>query len=388
MSPLPSHSLLSFAARLRAWLLGFAPAPVVLSSRERLRSCLGALLGIACVGLAMRVLPGIPDAVPLLVAPMGASAVLLFAVPASPLAQPWPLIGGNLVSAVVGVACARWIPSPVAAASLAIACSVGAMLALRCVHPPSGAVALTAVVGGPSVHALGFGFVFEPIALQSAALLAAALGYHALTGHRYPHRAAAPREADRPPARGFSREDLEAVLARRTEWLDVSTDDLDALLRETELHAYARSFGALSCADLVAHPRVGLDAATRVSAALALLDRLRTDALPVVDAARRVLGVVTRARLAPLAAAAQRPAARHASPIVDARHDPPIADAIVAGAPSILSTEPITDLVPLFAEAGEPVIVVVDAGEQVVGLVTQADLIAGLYRGTRERRAA
>ncbi|MGS1025868.1 HPP family protein [Burkholderia glumae] len=390
MSPLPSHPPPSFTIRLRAWLLGFAPVPVVLSSRERLRSCLGALLGIACVGLATSVLPGIPAAVPMLVAPMGASAVLLFAVPASPLAQPWSLIGGNLVSAVLGVACARWIPSPVAAASLAIAGSIGAMLALRCVHPPSGAVALTAVVGGPSVHALGFGFVFEPIALQSAALLATALGYHALTGHRYPHRGTARREADRPPARGFSREDLEAVLGRRTEWLDVSTDDLDALLRETELHAYARSFGALSCADLVAHPRVTLEAGTRVSAALALLDRLGTDALPVVDTARHMLGVVTRARLAPLAPAnaAQAHGARHTATIVDARHDPPIAGALVADVPRILSTEPIIDLVPLFAEAGEPMIAVVDAAEQVVGLVTQSDLITGLYRGTREREAA
>ncbi len=188
-SPSPSPS---FAARLRAWLLGFAPSPVTLGAREWLRSCLGALVGIACVGISMRLLPGIPEAVPLLVAPMGASAVLLFAVPASPLAQPWSLMGGNLVAATVGVACARWIADPVLAASLAIALAIGAMLALRCVHPPSGAVALTAVVGGPSVHALGFGFVLEPIAVQSAALLAAALVYHALTGHRYPHAAAAP----------------------------------------------------------------------------------------------------------------------------------------------------------------------------------------------------
>ncbi|MEB2550626.1 HPP family protein, partial [Burkholderia gladioli] len=273
LPPSPPSPSPSFAARLRAWLLAFAPSPVTLGARERLRSCLGALVGIACVGISMRLLPGIPEAVPLLVAPMGASAVLLFAVPASPLAQPWSLMGGNLVAATVGVACARWIADPVLAASLAIALVIGAMLALRCVHPPSGAVALTAVVGGPSVHALGFGFVLEPIAVQSAALLAAALVYHALTGHRYPHRAAAPRDARRPSARGFSREDLEAVLKRRTEWLDVSTDDLDALLRETELHAYARTFGAMNCADLVARPAASLGPETRVSSALAMFDR-------------------------------------------------------------------------------------------------------------------
>ncbi|WP_186090539.1 HPP family protein [Burkholderia gladioli] len=387
LPPSPPSSSPSFAARLRAWLLGFAPSPVTLGARERLRSCLGALVGIACVGISMRLLPGIPEAVPLLVAPMGASAVLLFAVPASPLAQPWSLMGGNLVAATVGVACARWIADPVLAASLAIALAIGAMLALRCVHPPSGAVALTAVVGGPSVHALGFGFVLEPIAVQSAALLAAALVYHALTGHRYPHRAAAPRDARRPSARGFSREDLEAVLKRRTEWLDVSTDDLDALLRETELHAYARTFGAMSCADLVARPAASLGPETRVSSALAMFDRHGTETLPVVDAARRVLGIVTRARLAPLAAAAS-PASRRDPATLDAKCDPAIQQAILTGVPSILSTEPVTDLVPLFAEAGEPVIVVVDAAARLVGLVTQADLISALYRRTQVLQAA
>lgn len=383
MSFVASPSTASTASRLRAWLLGFAPAPVTLNARERLRSCVGALVGIACVGLTMRVLPGIPEAMPLLVAPMGASAVLLFAVPASPLAQPWSLLGGNLVAATVGVACARWIADPVGAAALAIALAVGAMLALRCVHPPSGAVALTAVVGGPAVHALGFGFVLAPIALQSAALLVAALVYHALTGHRYPHRAAAPREAQQPPARGFSREDLEAVLKRRTEWLDVSTDDLDALLRETELHAYARTFGALCCADIAAHPEARLNADTSVAAALAALDRLGANALPVVDTAQRLLGTVTRDALTPLVSATSAHAVA-----IGTQRDPAIASLVDADTPTILSTEPITDLVPLFAEAGEPVIVVVDAAARPVGLVTQADLIAGLYRRTQVLQAA
>ena len=135
----------------------------------------------------MHLMLGSSASIPLLVAPMGASAVLLFAVPASPLAQPWSIIGGNLVSATVGVACATWIADPVDAAALAIALAICAMFTLRCVHPPSGAVALTAVLGGPSIHSLGFGFVFEPILIQSFALLAAAIVFHALTGHRYPH---------------------------------------------------------------------------------------------------------------------------------------------------------------------------------------------------------
>ncbi|MGC2040724.1 HPP family protein, partial [Paraburkholderia caledonica] len=81
------------------WLSSFIPVPVTVKWQERARSCLGALLGIAFTGGSMYLLLGPGANIPLLVAPMGASAVLLFAVPASPLAQPWSIIGGNLVSA-------------------------------------------------------------------------------------------------------------------------------------------------------------------------------------------------------------------------------------------------------------------------------------------------
>ncbi|MGF6802262.1 CBS-domain-containing membrane protein [Paraburkholderia youngii] len=183
------------------WLSSFLPAPVTVKWHERARSCLGALLGIAFTGGLMYLLLGPAANIPLLVAPMGASAVLLFAVPASPLAQPWSIIGGNLVSATVGVTCAMLIGDPTLAAALAVALSISGMFALRCVHPPSGAVALTAVLGGPVIHALGYRFVLEPIAIQSAALLFAALVYHAATGHRYPHAGRQDRATPEPGRR-------------------------------------------------------------------------------------------------------------------------------------------------------------------------------------------
>lgn len=195
----------------------------------------------------MHALLGPAANIPFLVAPMGASAVLLFAVPASPLAQPWSIIGGNIVSATVGVACANWIADPVGAAALAVSLAICAMFALRCVHPPSGAVALTAVLGGPAVHALGYRFVAEPIALQSAMLLFTAIVYHAATGHRYPHVAQASSgkgtaTSAPAPSEGFTRADLEAVLSRRSELLDIDTDDLESLLRDVQLQANTRTF--------------------------------------------------------------------------------------------------------------------------------------------------
>ncbi|WP_229425556.1 HPP family protein [Massilia sp. Se16.2.3] len=103
-------------------------------------------------------------------------------------------MGGNTVSALVGVACAHLLPDPALAAPLAGALAIGTMFALRCLHPPGGAVALTAVLGGQAVHDAGFAFAFMPVALNSALIVGAALVYNNATGRRYPHL---PHAADR-----------------------------------------------------------------------------------------------------------------------------------------------------------------------------------------------
>jgi len=379
----------------RQWLHSFIPHPMTLGWRERMRSCAGALVGIATVGVTMRLLPGVPGLVPLLVAPMGASAVLLFAVPASPLAQPWSIIGGNLVAATVGVACTQWIADPITAAAVAVALAIGGMFALRCVHPPSGAVALTAVLGGPAIHALGFGFVVEPIALQSGILLSAALVYHALTGHRYPHGGvrpdAKPQAGSAATARGgFTRADLDAVLKRRSEWLDVDPDDLEMLLRETEMQAYTRTFGQLTCADLMTKNAIEVASSTSVAAALTLLERHRVKALPVVDGDARLIGIVTRADLTRQARRPtplwQRLSAR--LPQSFGGQPPSVATVMTRDVASVPQTMPLTALVPLFTHSGHHHIPVVDASRRLVGIITQTDLVTGLYRQTQMLEAA
>src|SRR6478609_11844555 len=145
---------------------------------EKMRACTGALFGLILTGVCTAFFfPDARNAI-LLIAPMGASAVLLFAVPASPLAQPWSIIGGNLIASLVGVSCAKLIGEPLIAAPVAGAAAIGAMFMLRCLHPPSGAVALTAVLGGPAVHAMGYGFVLAPVMLNSVLLLVVALVYN------------------------------------------------------------------------------------------------------------------------------------------------------------------------------------------------------------------
>lgn len=360
---------------------------------ERMRSALGALIGIAFTGGSMHLLLGPNVNIPLLVAPMGASAVLLFGVPASPLAQPWSIIGGNLVSATVGVACAMLISDPVAAAALAVGVAIAVMFALRCVHPPSGAVALTAVVGGPAIHALGFRFVLEPILIQSAALLGAALVYHAVTGHRYPHAVRAAPSVPQTPASGNSitRADLEAVLNRRGELLDIDPEDLETLFRETQLQAYARTFSELSCRDVMSAPVVSITPDTTLRAAADLLQRHSIKALPVVDKRQHVAGIVTRADLAnkPKSADLRLMEALSARLFKrDATRGRLVSTVMTTHVRTVSTSTPIVELVPLFADDGHHHIPVIDSHDRLVGIITQSDLIAGLYRQTQMQAQA
>jgi CBS-domain-containing membrane protein len=118
---------------------------------------------------------------------MGASAVLLFAVPHGQLSQPWPVFGGHLVSALIGVASAKLVAPPLLAAAVAVALAISAMYYLRCIHPPGGATALTAVAGGETVHALGFHYVLTPVLLNVLIILAVALLFNfPFSWRRYP----------------------------------------------------------------------------------------------------------------------------------------------------------------------------------------------------------
>lgn len=169
---------------------------------ERLVSAAGGFFGICAVGIISGWwLHG--DAALLILASMGSSAVLLFAVPHGRLSQPWPLVAGHGLSAVTGVTMALLVADTVLAAGLAVGLAIGLMHYARCIHPPGGATALTAVVGGAPVHDLGYQFVVTPVLLNTLAILAGAVLFNALfPWRRYPAALGAPPRADpgTPPA--------------------------------------------------------------------------------------------------------------------------------------------------------------------------------------------
>ena len=198
---------------------------------EKLASALGAFLGILLVFYSSTYfLQGTSSY--LIVASMGASAVLLFAVPHGPLSQPWSLIGGHLISAVIGVSCAKYIPDVFIAAPLAVGIAVGAMYYLHCIHPPGGATALSAVVGGNAVHELGYQFILTPVLVNVIAIISVAISFNYLfKWRRYPaylaqKKASANKEESESTYGAISHEDFVYALSEFESFIDISENDL------------------------------------------------------------------------------------------------------------------------------------------------------------------
>jgi len=368
---------------LAQWLAAFVPAPVTVSRREIALGALGALLGLgAAAWLSQHMLAGLN---PWFIAPMGASAVLLFAVPASPLAQPWSIVGGNIVAALIGVTFAMHVDDVALACALAGSLAIAAMFLLRCLHPPSGAVALTAVLGGPAVRALGYSFVLWPVAIDSLLLLMAALLFNVSARRRYPHRppAAPPAHLTRdlpPSARvGLTLQDLHAALEARGELLDVSEDDLQELFVEAEHRAWRRRFGSLRCGEIMSHDVVSVLPSTPAQEAWQRMIRHAVKALPVVDAQGRLLGIVTLHDFFVGHEVAAGVAGRASWLVGDI-----MTTDVLTAAPG----QELVDLMHAFSDGGRHHLPVVDEQRRLVGMLTQSDMVAALFRAGIERPAA
>lgn len=223
-------------------LIGITPGGV--SHREKLLSALGAFIGVAVLCLAAPYLWGEADV--LFATSIGASTVLLFAIPHGPLSQPWPVLLGYSVSAAIGVACQQWIPVTELAAASAVGGAVLAMHYLRCLHPPGGAAALAAVLGGEQLTALGYDYLLTPILCNAALMVVLAVAYNLWLPHRrYPAHLSRRPHSDSDttapintrPTPPIAHEDVAHALQQMDLYVDVSPEDLCELFELAENHA-------------------------------------------------------------------------------------------------------------------------------------------------------
>lgn len=378
------------------FLRSLGPAVAHTPPLEALRAGVGALVGLGVVGLFL-LSPVIDLELGLyLVAPFGASSVLLFAIPNSPLAQPWSAVVGNTLAALIGVAVCLLLADPVLRIAVAVGLTIGVTMLCRAVHPPAGAVAMTAAMNPEAAERLGFWFALAPIASGTVALVVLAALYARLTGRRYPFRQPddpGPQGTGDPePAGrlGLSETELTGILERYRQSFNLGVEDLARLIGAAELQAAAQASGPLTAADIMSRDLITVAPETPLSDVADLFRRHRFTSLPVVGPEARFLGVIfqihliTRTREDALrlnrgfGAALRR--------LLDRDRDRPVraGDIMSVAGPRATADTPIAALIPMMAEGEVDAVPVLERG-RIAGIVTRTDFIAALARQTLQQ---
>ncbi|WP_233092566.1 HPP family protein [Paracoccus sp. IB05] len=379
---------------LRRTLRHAGPAMGFTGWTETLRATAGMFVGMAALILFLSPDPGASAWGLFVIAPFGASAVLLFAVPNSPLAQPWSAVVGNAVSALVGVALVLTIEAPELRIVLAPALAVLAMHLSRALHPPGGAVALATVLAPHAAAELGFLYVLVPVALGTLALVPVAALVAALTGRRYPFRqpaTAAPGEPDpRPLDRlGVSRAELAGLLQEFHQSANIGVEDLARLISAAELLAARHQTEGITCGEIMSRNLVTVGPETPLTEVGAIFRDRGFTSLPVVAADGGYLGVIFQIHLIRRGAEDAR--------LSGTRFTANLARLLgAAGGRTVRAREvmdphvptrspgtPVHDLLPLLAEGPNDAVPVLE-GTRILGIVTRTDLIAALAHQRKE----
>ncbi len=281
----------------------FGPGKSNISLQEKIISAMAGLIGIGLI-MAVSQFYLDPQSLPWVVASMGASAVLLFAVPKGPLSQPWSFVAGHLFSAFIGITVAKLISDPVIASSLAVSLAIFVMYFTRSLHPPGGATALTAVVGGSAITELGYWYMLTPISINLIIMLAWAMVINNLIPNRcYPNGI---RDVNKPHGiltqgdgpdikrpNTIQRSDLHEALTEMDVFVDVSEDELNKIFNLSLMHTHKKKMGEILCRDIMTLNVISVDYDTDVEQVWKLLIEHRIHAFPVIDKAGYVLGVVS-----------------------------------------------------------------------------------------------
>lgn len=331
---------------------------------------------------------------PIIVASMGASAVILFIMPTSPLAQPWPLVGGQLVSAVIGVVCAQVFTHTVFASACAVGGSVLVMLVFRCLHPPGAATALTPIMAGAATT-LGYDFVLLPVLLNVAIMLLMAIVINRwLLRYDYPTVAHQVKDKKhqyntfiQPSQRvGISEQDLEQALGNRDMFMDISTGDLSKLLTDAQLQSFKRFRGNITCADIMVKNILSVEYGTEVEEAWNIMHSGKLKSMPVIDRARRVIGIITWNDFFKFINVSVNGTFQEKfrgfirrTPEVSSSKPESVGHIMTSSVSVLPETAHIAALIPLMSNQGYRQIPIVNNEDRLVGMVYQANLIAALY---------
>ncbi len=328
-----------------------------------------------------------------LIAPMGATTVILFALPNSPLAQPWSAIIGNTVSALVALGVHQITRDPILAISVSACLSLGAMFLTRSLHPPGGAVALTAALNPVMLDTLGLTFVLIPVFLGTVVLVGLAMVWHHVSGRVYPFRQP---HADGPHATadkaaqqrlGLEPEELARILSDYRQSANLGVEDLARLIAAAEQVAAGHALGGMTCDAIMSRDLVTVRPDLRAAQVADLFRKHGFTSIPVVDKGGVYLGVIFQLDLIRRA----RHDTMRAKSIIDTGvaaiwRDSSVriiraSELMTTDLVTVVANTPVATLMPLLADGGAEAVPVME-GNRIVGIATRTDLLSAFVRST------
>ncbi len=375
---------------LRHYLGYLTLEPVQLTIREKLIAILACLSAILLTGIITQ--NHAPEHMPILVASMGASAVILFVLPSSPLAQPWPFVGGQMLSAIIGIYCAFYINPIFLASAISVGLAVAAMLGLRCLHPPGAATALAPVLGNPHLSTPDFDFLLLPVGINVVLLLILSIVINKIVLRRhYPvplikAQSAITRNELKGHLVNVTQTDIEQAMQSIDHALDIGMNDLLQIFTQLQLLAVQKNLGSLRCGDIMQRNIITVEYATEVEAAWMQMQEQQLSVLPVLDRARRVIGIVTRhdflknLKLTPYQSFQDKWLAFIKSTPTSRTDKPEAIGHIMTRRVKTLSVNtPIAELIPLIVNDGHHHVPIVDDEHRFAGIVFQSRLVSVLF---------
>ena len=281
---------------LPGWLEAFIPPPTVLTLRQRLIMVVGGFVGIGLTALLCGLMQSQFAIKWWLMAPLGASAAQVFAVPGSPMSQPWPMVCGHALSALAGILSLQLFGHTALAAGVSVALAVTFMVMTRSLHPSGGGTALFMVISQTGDYA----FLLFPVVINAAVLAGIAIAYHRLA-------------AD------------------------------------------------MTCGQIMTTKLRTITPTTRLSTALAAMDRHDIKAMPVVDGDRKLLGLLR------LDDALKKDAGLQALDVMRQTYATARVDA------------PATELLTILARGDRRHVLIIDEAGRLEGLVSKSDLMGALF---------
>ncbi|MBF0264477.1 MAG: HPP family protein [Gammaproteobacteria bacterium] len=325
----------------------------------------------------------------LLLVSIGASAILVFAVPHGKLSQPWPVIGSHVIAATIGITCAKYLPNLVIASGISVFVSTLIMYFLRCLHPPGGGTALTVVFASPVISELGYGFVINPVLIDSLLLVVLGVVLNNLIPNRYYPYTLKPQhkekqKSDTSPTL-LTQGDISQALEKMGIYVDITKSELSHIYAIASDIAQQRKLEILTCQDIMSQPVLSVEYGDDLETVWKLLSENKIKALPIIDKREQVQGIVTIADiLNQLDADSKQKLSDKFKKFIKKTDDVSTDKLEYAGhlmtknVITLNQHQPLDDVLKIFFQSNKRHFPVVDDNKKLVGMITSRNIIEAL----------